>query len=237
MGWSDPGPSPRDARQVSTELHTLLAKAGIAGPYVLVGHSAGGSYVRMYTAQYPDEVVGMVLVDPGHPDMSSRIPELQAQNANDRQLVGTMQMLSYLGIPRLMGIGKANAQGLPPEQAAEVNAFVSTPQHWATILALIDATPATNDEVRTTGTLGNRPLVVISADTAWLSRGAPADDARHRLNELHAELAKLSTNSSHRIIEGTTHGSLVHNRDHAQATVAAVEAVLTAIQTGQPLTP
>src|SRR5262249_28852565 len=81
MGWSDPGPEPRDANQVSTELHTLLTHAGIAGPYVLVGHSAGGLYVRVYAAHYPEEVVGMVLVDPGHPDMPTRIPEMQAHNA------------------------------------------------------------------------------------------------------------------------------------------------------------
>jgi pimeloyl-ACP methyl ester carboxylesterase len=236
MGWSDPGPRPRDARQVSIELHTLLAKAGIAGPYVLLGHSAGGLYVRMYTALYPDEVAGIVLVDPGHPDMAARIPELQAHNAGDRKLVGTMRILSYLGIPRLMGIGKANGEGLPPRTAAEVNAFVSTPRHWATILALIDATPATYDEVRATPSLGSRPLMVISANTAWLSRGAPADDARRTLNALHAELAGLSTNGRHRIIEGATHGSLVHNRDDAQATIAAVETVLAAIQAGQPPT-
>jgi pimeloyl-ACP methyl ester carboxylesterase len=232
MGWSDSGPQPRDARQVSAELHTLLAQAGIAAPYILVGHSAGGLYVRMYTAQYPDEVVGLVLVDPGHPDMTARIPELQAQTASDVQLVRTMRLLSYVGIPRLLGIGKANAEGLPPERAAEVNAFVSTPQHWATILALIDATPASYDEVRATSTLGSRPLVVISANTAWLERGAPADDARRILNELHAELAGLSTNSRHRIVEGATHGSLLHNHDDAQATITAIEAVLTAIQTG-----
>jgi pimeloyl-ACP methyl ester carboxylesterase len=235
MGWSEPGLQPRDARQISAELHTLLAKAGIAKPYILVGHSAGGLYVRMYTAQYPDEVVGMVLVDPGHPDMTARIPELQAQNASDARLVGTMRILSYLGIPRLVGVGRANAEGLPPERAAEVNAFVSTPQHWATILALIDATPATYDEVRATQTLGSRPLVVISATTAWLSRGAPTDDARRELNELHAELAGLSTNGRHRIVEGATHGSLLHNRDDAQATIAAIQAVLRAIQTGQAL--
>jgi hypothetical protein len=75
------------------------------------------------------------------------------------------------------------------------------------------------------------------ANTAWFSRDAPANDARHTLNELHAELAKLSTNSRHRVIEGATHGSLIHNQKDAQATIAAVEAVLTAIQTGQPLTP
>jgi len=75
-------------------------------------------------------------------------------------------------------------------------------RHWATLLALIDATPASYDEVRATPTLGSRPLVVISANTAWFSRGAPADDARRVLNELHAELAGLSTNSRHRIVEG-----------------------------------
>jgi pimeloyl-ACP methyl ester carboxylesterase len=237
MGWSEPGPQPRDARQISTELHSLLTNAGIAGPYVLVGHSAGGLYVRMYATQYAEEVVGMVLVDPGHPDMTARIPALEAQNASDVQLVGTMRILSYLGIPRLLGIGNTNAAGLPSERTAEVNAFVSTPQHWATILALIDATPATYDEVRVTGSLESLPLVVISANTAWLDRGAPADDARRILNELHSELAGLSANSSHRIVEDATHGSLVHNQDDAQASIAAIEAVLTAIQTGQPLTP
>jgi hypothetical protein len=169
--------------------------------------------------------------------MTTRIPALEAKNADDSQLVDMMQILSYIGIPRLLGIGNANAAGLPSEQAAEVNAFVSTLQHWATIRALIDATPATYDEVRVTESLESRPLVVISANTAWLDRGAPADDARRLLNELHAELAGLSTNSSHRIVEGATHGSLVHNQDDARATITAIEAVLTAIQTGQPLTP
>jgi hypothetical protein len=136
-----------------------------------------------------------------------------------------------------MAIGKANAEGLPPEQAAEVSAFVSNPGHWATLLALIEATPATYDEVRVTGSLASKPLVIISANTAWLDRGAPADNARHRLNELHAELAGLSTNSSHRVVEGANHGSLVHNQDDAKATIAAIKAVLTAIQTGQALNP
>ncbi len=44
IGWSERGPEPRDAEQVSSELHTLLANAGIEGPYVLAGHSYGGLY-------------------------------------------------------------------------------------------------------------------------------------------------------------------------------------------------
>ena len=56
LGWSEPGPGPRDARQISSELHTLLGNAGIEGPYVLVGHSYGGLYVRTHADRYPDEV-------------------------------------------------------------------------------------------------------------------------------------------------------------------------------------
>src|SRR3712207_5997924 len=56
LGWSERGPTPRDARQISSELHTLLGEADIEGPYVLVGHSYSGLYVRMYAARYPDEV-------------------------------------------------------------------------------------------------------------------------------------------------------------------------------------
>src|SRR5829696_4783556 len=63
MGWSEMGPEPRDARQISSELHTLLGKAGIDGPYVLVGHSFGGMYMQTYAARYPDEVAGVALVD------------------------------------------------------------------------------------------------------------------------------------------------------------------------------
>ena len=146
-----------------------------------------------------------------------------------------MRILSYFGLPRLLGVGKNNAQGLPPQQAAEVNVFVSRPQHWATILNLINSTSATYDEVRATGSLGNMPLVVISANTAWFTKGAPADDARKILNDLQSEIAGLSTNSSHRIIDGATHGSLVHNQNDAQAVISAIEDVLTSLQTGSTI--
>jgi len=235
MGWSDPSPKSRDAKQVVLELHSLLTNAGISGPYLLVGHSVSGLYARLYASQYPDEVVGMVLVDPGHPDMDQEIPELQAQNANDASLVKTMQTLSYFGLPRLLGVGKNNANGLPAQQAAEVNAFVSRPQHWATLSALIESTSVTYDEVRATGTLGDIPLIVISANTAWFTKGDPADKARTILNTLHAEISQLSTNSLHVIVDGATHGSLVLNQNDAHQVIIAIEAVLTSIETGQPL--
>jgi pimeloyl-ACP methyl ester carboxylesterase len=64
LGQSDPGPKPRPAKQIATELHTALQNAGVKPPYVMVGHSFGGIYVRVFADMYPNEVVGMVLIDP-----------------------------------------------------------------------------------------------------------------------------------------------------------------------------
>jgi pimeloyl-ACP methyl ester carboxylesterase len=67
LGQSEPSPSTgaRDARQLASELHTLLHTINVPGPYVLVGHSLGGAIVQVYAHDYPAEVVGLVLVDPG----------------------------------------------------------------------------------------------------------------------------------------------------------------------------
>ena len=64
LGQSDPGPKPRSAKQIATELHVALEKSGIKPPYVMVGHSFGGIYVRVFADMYPKEVVGLVLIDP-----------------------------------------------------------------------------------------------------------------------------------------------------------------------------
>ena len=64
FGKSEPGPFPRTARQIASELHAALHNAALPAPYLLVGHSMGGPYVRVFAAQYPDEVSGIVLVDP-----------------------------------------------------------------------------------------------------------------------------------------------------------------------------
>lgn len=67
-GWSDPGPRPRDSLRIVAELHSLLEKADITPPYLLVGHSFGGINMRLFASTYPAESAGLVLVDASHPD-------------------------------------------------------------------------------------------------------------------------------------------------------------------------
>ena len=68
FGWSDPGPVPRTAGRIATELRTLLEKAAVAPPYILVGHSYGGLVMRVFAARYRPDVAALILVDPAHPE-------------------------------------------------------------------------------------------------------------------------------------------------------------------------
>ena len=85
---SDPVPMPRTADSVVTDLHALLRAAEVPGPYVLVGHSLGGLFVRLYAATYPDEVVGLVLVDAWSEDLRALLtPEEWASYVRFNSLV------------------------------------------------------------------------------------------------------------------------------------------------------
>jgi pimeloyl-ACP methyl ester carboxylesterase len=74
-GWSELGPHPRTMHQIVYELHTLLNKAGVKPPLVLVGHSYGGWLVRLYASTYPADVAGMVLVEPGIDNPWRKLPD------------------------------------------------------------------------------------------------------------------------------------------------------------------
>jgi pimeloyl-ACP methyl ester carboxylesterase len=233
FGWSELGPEPRDAHQQVRELHTLLANAEVAGPYMLVGHSYGGRVARVYAAQYPDEVVGLVLVDTGQLYQDPRYPpEVQAEYAAEEQMIRTVRWLAPFGIARLLlavGLGPAAEDyDLPAPQRAESKIFNATTKFWQSMAGQYKAMPETDAQERAVKSLGDMPLAVLSATL-------PADKTRRAWNEFSAELAGLSSNSDYRLVDGATHMSLALKREHAQQTSAAILDVVEAVRTGQPL--
>jgi pimeloyl-ACP methyl ester carboxylesterase len=76
MGYSDPGPSPRTARRIASELAELFVRGGIAGPVVLVGASIAGFDVRVFASDHPERAAGLVLVDASHEDQAHEVPQM-----------------------------------------------------------------------------------------------------------------------------------------------------------------
>src|ERR671911_370807 len=220
MGWSEMGPEPRDAKQISSELHTLLKGANIEGPYVLVGHSFGGLYVRTYAARYPDEVAGVVLVDSSSPKQVSHQPVTRDSNEPQKQSFAVVPRLARLGVVRLLSKLDPASPELPPQQRAQIDALTPSTRQWSTS-ALEFLAPTQTFRL---GSLGNKPLAVVTAgasEPSWLKQ---QDD-----------LATLSSNSVHRVVKEATHTSLLYERSDSQATSAAIDEVVAAVRNDRPL--
>src|ERR687889_2336917 len=223
MGWSEMGPEPRDARQISSELHTLLKGADTEAPYVLVGHAYGGLYARMYAARYPNQVAGVVLVDSSHPEQFTRSPQGRAMYEKTRRMGAVIPWLTRLGVIRLTNFYPAHPD-LPSQQRAQIEAFNSSTRQVVTTADEFRATPQTNAQVSNMGSLGDKPLEVLSAgeqSSSWF--------------EMQDELAALSPESIHRVVEGATHESLLYDKGDSKVTSAAIEQVVDAVRTDQPL--
>jgi pimeloyl-ACP methyl ester carboxylesterase len=201
VGWSERGPQPRDAEQVATELHTALRAAGIEGPYVLVGHSFGGLYVRVFADRYPEEVSGLVLVDPTHPDQMQRAPREGQAMDTTRRVMRVFDGLSHVGVLRLPAA--MFMPGLPARQDAELRAHAADGFAAAAAAEISAIEDRTFPQVRRAGPLGDRPLVVLSASHTVAQEPV--------FLELHKELARLSSRGTHRVVDGASHAVATGN--------------------------
>ena len=111
LGRSDPGPNPRSAAQVAKELHALLSAKSVRPPYVLVGHSAGGLYVRVFAHMYPKEIAGLVLVDPATEELYERMrAEKTTEDVKKMGLLPTV-LAEWIALPET--IDEAHRASLP----------------------------------------------------------------------------------------------------------------------------
>lgn len=218
LGWSAADNAPRTARRVVRRLRDLLRTTEVAPPYVLVGHSMGGLFTRVFADQYPDEVAGMVLVDAAHPDQHLRSPAIDRHMRRGFRMLKIIPFLTKLGFVRLAGFFNSWPAGLPPRQGAEASAFLTSYRHLRATRDESLAWEAICAEVREARELGSLPLAVVTAGREVLP-GHP---------ELQRELAALSSNSVHFAVKGANHVTLVTHRHHAMSVVEAIRWVVEA---------
>lgn len=218
-GWSEPAPELHTLSEAAAELRALLERGDVAGPYLLVGHSIGGLYVRQFAALYPDEVAGLVLLDSSHPRQFERHPQWLEGVDSSMLLADTMLWLSRFGVGHAyfaLG-GEVDFAELPERQHGEIAAAWSSPEYWRSVRAFDRAAvEALYGQARQLGPLGDLPLLVISAGA-----GQPDGWA-----ELQADLATLSARSEHLVIAGATHASLAFSSGHAGQVSAAIAGLI-----------
>ena len=207
MGWSEPGPLPRDAGQFAKELHALLHNANIPGPYILVGHSLGGLPVRVFTHDYPSEDAGVVLIDSMYPGQSTYATQTQA--------LSLFSVLARFGIARLL----ARPLGLVANDSPNEDAMFSRsvrPQSLQTFADEIQGIPDSLAQAGAVESFGDLPLIV-------LSRGLDAD-AGWQAGQ--AGLSQLSSNSQHLTAEQSDHLIQLHQPGAAVAAISKMIAQL-----------
>jgi pimeloyl-ACP methyl ester carboxylesterase len=209
LGWSERSPHPRTRQVMAQELHTLLTNAGIQGPFVAVGHSFGGMVVRTFAQRYPDEVIGMVLVDAAHEAQLARIPALKNGAAALRQQFGLLAKLSALGLIALSP-GQIPNRGLPDDALAHYRAVLATTGYFDA--ASVETTAFFNElEAAPDATpvpLGDLPLIVLSRGQAEPIAGQSAAESAQgeaTWQLMQGELAGLSSNSQQRFAEQSGH--------------------------------
>lgn len=233
MGWSEPSTQPRTSQQIVKELHTLLGNAGVEGPYVLIGHSFGGTNMQVYASQYPDEVAGMVLVDSALEDEEAITLTKSLQPSPV-----LLKILATIGVTRLPYTLGGEAPGQTSPDLVDEQAAISS--HRKHIFAVADETSTLEESFDENGAapmaLGDKPLIVLTAGPPPLelimSQGLSQEQAR-QIDELHSEsqvdLTRRSQNAKQVIVKDSGHYIQVEQPD---LVIDAIRQVVEAARNG-----
>jgi len=237
--WSELGPRPRTMKQAAYDLHRLLTTAGIHGPYIMVGHSLGGALVRVFATEYPNDVAGIVLVDPGNDNSPSfingkmegpfdkakprPIPPPRDQIRDDERALSKPEVDGYKQFREFAGPPKIEA---PFDKLPEL---IQKLRLWAMSLPESNVTDYNSyspeeglllfaDRIRNEHPLENKPLVVLArkSDEKGVMEGKES-------------FRNLSSNSAFAVSD-----FLIHEIQLAQPdlVVNAIRSVLESIKTG-----
>jgi pimeloyl-ACP methyl ester carboxylesterase len=220
LGFSDQSPRPGISENAVDDLHKLLAGAGIKPPYVMVGNSYGGINVQLYAYRYPQEVVGLVLVEAGNENETSRY---------DRATKGKISQIYAMFSEHGKECLRHAQQGFVPGSEAQVNctgiappginrsiaaaqfALGLKPTYW-------EAANSENDNHRASEAqlgaarkpFGDLPLAALTRGVSpYAVPGKPQSALNKALEDenkaIQDEVAKLSSRGTNRVVPGASH--------------------------------
>jgi pimeloyl-ACP methyl ester carboxylesterase len=222
--WSALGNSPSDATSQAERIHAAMTQYEVTGPYLLVGSGLGAVEARAFAVRYPDEVGGMVLLDPWHQpllaDAGPRIEALESQAVERR--------FSWHRLRAWWNKESDPEFDLPPQDETAVLASLRTVKLVQAQARELKTLTRSFEEIQALQTLGQKPLLVLTSasldkdgsDGPW-AQGSQA--GRLQMDEL---FSKLSTQGKHQIIAGATPVSLICRQDLADQVVQAIRTCL-----------
>ncbi|MGK6318014.1 alpha/beta fold hydrolase [Sphingomonas sp. DT-204] len=182
LGGSDPAPKgPRTSMDAAADLHSALRKAGVAGPYLLVGHSIGGLHAQVFATRYPADTAGLVLISSTHPDQIRAWLTLLPPAAPDEEKAITETRALLTGMAE------------DPTKNEEMLAFMPSAA-----------------QARRLTTLGARPVVVASHSSRYRMVPGLSEPMAIKLETATQQLQKqflaLSSNARQNVAATAGHG-------------------------------
>jgi pimeloyl-ACP methyl ester carboxylesterase len=224
MGWSEPRAELRDAQHAVQELHILLTNSGEPGPFVLVGHSNGGLRVVLYAHAYPQEVAGVLLVDPtpratdaervaflSPSEQAEYLALVEAMKPEPRasfDFFALMQTLRPFGVPRMLTNTFLEGSQYHYLSTTVQPAFqfgMNQRARLATYIGETEQRQTSIDQVRAIQSLGSLPLTVPTSTKfgSFYRDPLPAEPSGRLLElvqktvwEAELDLSRLSSNST-----------------------------------------
>ena len=238
LGFSDPAKRPNTSENVVEDLHKLLAGAGVKPPYVLVGNSLGGANVQVYAYRYPQEVKGLVLVEPEHEDETSRLDKA-SKGMIKKVYAMVEEQNKYCLAAATKGIkpgseDQMNCVGDPvqvfgPALGPVVLKTMITPAYWRANVDEWNAIKVSDEQLRKLRRpFGDLPLVVLTRGVSPYAQPGKPQSALNKATEdenfaIQKDIAALSTRGTQRVVPGASH---VIHADKPEAVVQAVLEVL-----------
>ena len=254
LGHSDPSPWPRTPAAIAQDLHLLVVTAKLQRPLVVVGHSLGGFNVKLYAALYPDEVAGLVLIDPSEDRTAARARPILRERFGPSIAAGSeladLTLLAWL-TDRYTRCAEATREKpldpatpiyrrctdpvrkpLGPDIAAERARIQVTSAYQAAQASEIlnsvyasERADAVYADLFRPGAFGRKPMIVLTHGVH--DQKDPLDVAGQAAGiALHEETARLSTAGKHRLVPGANHYIQL---DAPEAVTAAISEVLAAL--------